>query len=656
MSARLLSNPLHRGACEGITGLVLKDDQMTGAPGIEFLPLEEQRLFALEFQKDIEFFNLLILMIGNSLATGSVDITWMDGHDASRQVMGTAQAAKSPSSRYVQTDRENPSARFCDLVSDFGRHAAESCAACENAAEKRAGESGRPQVYRCHAGLTDIAVPVIADGRHIATLYSGQVLTAPRSGGGFEQIARDVSHLTYIDLDDLKKAYAEVPVVSEKDIENTVHILELFAEYLARFWKRVGDTVKAERHRVRSGQLAAKEFAFMILQPEVEDRGRIGQLMKQLGFRHPPNRVLVAKFPSEEEFEAREVSFDLEFTAALHAVEELAEKTMDMTVAYLRRRGVCVIFRDFTDGSSAGLRARTLAERILYELSGRSNLKVRIGIGGLKSGWRHLSESYHEACLAMAGSDDLIAVCGDSAPVLSELNAQIEAACRQLAEQRIADARVSLRSLPLLANRQLGSSAVTEHRNFFSSTLESLCFTALKAGASTESIATIRSDTQLEFARAGTVFAVQAAFQEASETIAEEIRRLLIGKHEKVISRVRQMLDRRLKEGRHDDSFCLADAARALGVSTGHLSRTFRRVTGLTFRDYAISRRIEHSTRLLLDPLNNVSVVASRCGFSSPAYFARVFRKVVGCTPTEYANNPKRAAANGPHAQSASPA
>src|SRR5579862_6755231 len=118
--------------------------------------------------------------------------------------MGTTQAAKAPCSRYLRWDRADPSQRFCNVVSADGQRAAESCGVCENAAEKRVGESGRAQVYRCHAGLTDIAVPVIADGRHIATLYSGQVLTAPPSKAGFQRVARDVARLSYIDVQDLK--------------------------------------------------------------------------------------------------------------------------------------------------------------------------------------------------------------------------------------------------------------------------------------------------------------------------------------------------------------------------------------------------------------------------------------------------------------------
>ena len=563
-----------------------------------------------------------------------------------RTVSGTSserrKRPKRACSRYLQWDRQDASQRFCNIVSDHGERAAESCGVCENAAEKRVGINGRAQVYRCHAGLTDIAVPVIADGRHIATLYSGQVLTERPSKAGFERISRDVQRLEYIDIADLERAYREVPVVSEADIQNTVRILELFADFLARLWSRLGDTVKAERGKLRARQLAAKEFAYMILQPEAQDRGRLLHLMKQLGFVQPPNRVMVIKLPSEDELGGPAGSFDVVFTSALHAVEEMAERTKQMAVAYLRRRGVCVFFRDISDGPSTGLRARSLSEKILYEISNRSDIGARIGIGGLKSGWQHLAESYHEASLALASSNDLIARCGESAMTLLELTTQIETACEHLAEQRIQDARLALRSLPLLANRKLGEGALTDQRNFFSSALESLCFTALKAGCDSGSISRARADAQLEMVRAATVFDVQAAFLDACEIFAEEIRRLLVGKYEKVIARVQQMLDHRLKQGKHGESLSLSAAAKALGVSTGHLSRTFRRMTRLTFREYVISRRIDHARRLLLDPLNNISGVSDACGFSTPAYFARVFRKVVGCTPTEYARDPRR--------------
>ena len=44
-------------------------------------------------------------------------------------------------------------------------------------------------------------------------------------------------------------------------------------------------------------------------------------------------------------------------------------------------------------------------------------------------------------------------------------------------------------------------------------------------------------------------------------------------------------------------------------------------------------KRVEKAKSLLLDPQNNVSQVAERCGFSEATYFARVFRMIAGYSP-----------------------
>jgi AraC-like DNA-binding protein len=83
---------------------------------------------------------------------------------------------------------------------------------------------------------------------------------------------------------------------------------------------------------------------------------------------------------------------------------------------------------------------------------------------------------------------------------------------------------------------------------------------------------------------------------------------------------------------------------RLAGVSVSYLSRTFRRVTGETFEHYVMRKRVELAQRFLLEPSNNIAAVADRCGFSDASYFARVFRKITGCSPREYCDNPLRLA------------
>ena len=89
--------------------------------------------------------------------------------------------------------------------------------------------------------------------------------------------------------------------------------------------------------------------------------------------------------------------------------------------------------------------------------------------------------------------------------------------------------------------------------------------------------------------------------------------------------------------GEHqDESISLDQMAKALNVSTFYFCKMFKKATGLTFTDYLARTRIERAKNLLLNPNVRVSEVAYDCGFISLTHFNRIFKKVVGKSPTVY--------------------
>jgi AraC-like DNA-binding protein len=78
-----------------------------------------------------------------------------------------------------------------------------------------------------------------------------------------------------------------------------------------------------------------------------------------------------------------------------------------------------------------------------------------------------------------------------------------------------------------------------------------------------------------------------------------------------------------------------------LYISPGYLSRIFHQATGTTLERFVMIKRVELAKKLLLDPAVSVASVSNRCGFSEPTYLTRVFRKLAGCSPSEYARNPR---------------
>lgn len=78
------------------------------------------------------------------------------------------------------------------------------------------------------------------------------------------------------------------------------------------------------------------------------------------------------------------------------------------------------------------------------------------------------------------------------------------------------------------------------------------------------------------------------------------------------------------------------EAAEMLHMSVSTFSRFFKQATGRTFTQYVVELRLGRACRMLIETQWSVTSIAYRCGFSDPAYFHRVFRRVRGVTPTRY--------------------
>ena len=59
-------------------------------------------------------------------------------------------------------------------------------------------------------------------------------------------------------------------------------------------------------------------------------------------------------------------------------------------------------------------------------------------------------------------------------------------------------------------------------------------------------------------------------------------------------------------------------------------------MTGINFTNYLSRLRIEKAKNLLLNPNLRVSEIAFEVGFQSLTHFNRVFKKVLGLSPTDY--------------------
>ena len=123
---------------------------------------------------------------------------------------------------------QNP---FCVLLGQSNQ----ACAAClslRKKVEEQAGE--KTKTLRCFAGMCETAVPVRVGANTIAYLQTGQVLwQQPRSGDFGRAASALLKSGAAVDLKRIEELYLRTRVISRRQYEAIVRLLELFAEHLA---------------------------------------------------------------------------------------------------------------------------------------------------------------------------------------------------------------------------------------------------------------------------------------------------------------------------------------------------------------------------------------------------------------------------------------
>ncbi len=78
------------------------------------------------------------------------------------------------------------------------------------------------------------------------------------------------------------------------------------------------------------------------------------------------------------------------------------------------------------------------------------------------------------------------------------------------------------------------------------------------------------------------------------------------------------------------------DIAEVVSFSPQHLTRIFKEELGMTLSDYITRVRVEEAKRLLRISQFNITEISDQLNFYDSTYFAKVFKKETGMTPTEF--------------------
>ena len=98
--------------------------------------------------------------------------------------------------------------------------------------------------------------------------------------------------------------------------------------------------------------------------------------------------------------------------------------------------------------------------------------------------------------------------------------------------------------------------------------------------------------------------------------------------------KLRKVLDH--MEAHLAEPFDLDCLAALCGMSRFHFSRSFRTTTGQTPSGWFMQRRVQKASEMLRKTNVPIIEIALEIGYESPSHFAQVFRRVTGVSPRDY--------------------
>lgn len=143
--------------------------------------------------------------------------------------------AKSMNMASITVDHEGPVTKpsnFTDFCIKYTRGSAQGfsrCNECDIKWGKLAAKKGTPVIYNCHSGLTDFAVPIMVEGKHIGSILGGQVLTHNPDEEHFRTLAMELG----INENEYIEALRKIRIISPERVKAAAQLLFMVANSIS---------------------------------------------------------------------------------------------------------------------------------------------------------------------------------------------------------------------------------------------------------------------------------------------------------------------------------------------------------------------------------------------------------------------------------------
>lgn len=215
-----------------------------------------------------------------------------------------------------------PMSKFCQMTRNT-KEGCKRCELCDKNAWRTIEKTQKPIIYKCHAGLVDIAIPIIVKGKQLGMIMGGQMLTDKLDEENILKLAKEIN---IKNPQEYLSAAKQIKYVKTSDAKKAVKMLNLVA-------KTVSETAYSKY--LLQKEIDKKDFIFSLLKT-VEATTSKNKLYKTLCKKimkfFNADRILIVEFHKDGKYDiVQELKADKSIKSVF---EVLSKEDSDKIMSY----------------------------------------------------------------------------------------------------------------------------------------------------------------------------------------------------------------------------------------------------------------------------------------------------------------------------------
>lgn len=164
--------------------------------------------------------------------------------------------------------------------------------------------------------------------------------------------------------------------------------------------------------------------------------------------------------------------------------------------------------------------------------------------------------------------------------------------------------------------------------------MTTLARAAIHGGSKPKEIFSMHAEFDRQLKNLENLKEIKEWFEKVTNNMLDQV---LINHNKQVLKSVQKAIN--YIDLHFDQPITLEEVSSHVSLSANYFSNMFKKTTGCSLVEYISKLRVERAKVMLMDLSYTVYQIANHVGYNDSRYFSRVFKSLVGKTPSQYRNS-----------------